>query len=251
MTSFSISVIVFGVIFGGALLGMLLRAALPDHHISTESKDVVKPGMGLVGTMTALVLGLPISSAKGSFDIQDAELTEASANVVLLDRVLAHYGLETKEAREILRGAVSRLLEEEWSGGRTELRNLAGHPQEGEVLYEKIQALSPETDLQRTCQAQALNMVMDLGRTHWMMYERETTSVSQQMVAVMVFWLTIIFISWGLFAPRNTTVIATFLTVALSVSSAIFLILGMYSHYSGLIQVSSALLRAALARLGQ
>jgi len=251
MSSLSISLIVFVVIFGAALVGMLLRAVLPAHHISAESKKVVELGMGLVGTMTALVLGLLIASAKGYYDTQSSELTQASANIVLLDRVLAHYGPESKEVRETLRGAVAHLIEETWSADGNRPSHFGGESASGEILYDKIQALSPQTDLQRSLQAQALSMAVNLGQTRWLMYEQGVGSISRPMVVVMVFWLTIIFLSWGLFAPRNPTVLATLFTVALSVSGAMFLILEMYSPYSGLIQISSAPLRLALAHLGQ
>src|SRR5262245_38414416 len=103
MSPLVISGMVFAVVFGGALLGMALRALLPEHHLSQDSKDVVKLGMGLIGTITALVLGLLIASAKGSFDTQKAGLVQMAANMGLLDRILAHYGSKAQEARQELR----------------------------------------------------------------------------------------------------------------------------------------------------
>jgi hypothetical protein len=70
-------------------------------------------------------------------------------------------------------------------------------------------------------------------------------------LVVMVFWLAVIFASFGLFAPRNATVIATLFVCALSVSGAIFLILELDSPFSGLLQISDAPLRNAIAHLGQ
>src|SRR5229473_5835180 len=102
MSSLAISGIVFACIFGGTLLGMLLRSFLHEKHLSSESKDLVKLAMGLIGTMTALVLGLLIASAKSSFDTQRNGLAQLSANIIFLDRVLAHYGPEAKGAREML-----------------------------------------------------------------------------------------------------------------------------------------------------
>src|SRR5215471_16991340 len=110
MSSMTISWIVFGVVFGGAILGMLLRALLPEHHLSQESRDVVKVGMGLIGTIAALVLGLLVASAKSSFDAQRSGLVQLSANVILLDRILAHYGPEAKGTREQLRENVTAML---------------------------------------------------------------------------------------------------------------------------------------------
>ena len=251
MSPITISLIMFACVFGGALLGILLHASLPQHHLASDSKDIVKLGMGLVGTMSALVLGLLVASAKGSYDAQSAELTQMSANIALLDRVLALYGPETKETRDLLRGAVSRMLDQMWSKDGTSASSQAPTSAGGEILYEKIQGLAPKNDAQRSLQSQALSIMVDIGKTRWLMYAQQATSVSMPLLVVLVLWLTVIFMSFGLFAPYNATVVSSLLISALSVSGAIFLILEMYGPYSGLIQISSAPLRAALAQLGQ
>src|SRR5436309_16009265 len=114
MNPLPVSGIVFACVFGGAILGMILRAFLPEKHLSAESKDLVKLGMGLIGTMTALVLGLLVASAKGSFDTQRNGLAQLSANIIMLDRVLARYGTESKDARETLRASVADMLQQTW-----------------------------------------------------------------------------------------------------------------------------------------
>jgi hypothetical protein len=241
--------IILACVFGGALLGLLLRAILPQHHLSSETKDIVKLGMGLVGTMAALVLGLLVASAKGNYDAQSVELTQSAANIALLDRVLAMYGAETKETRAILRAAVARGLDQLFSrnDGRPAVPTRAG----GEILYEKIQGLKPTDDAQRSLQSQALSLAMDIGKTRWLMYEQATGSVSLPLLVILVLWLTLIFVSFGLFAPSNATVITTLFVAALSVSAAIFLILEMYTPYAGFVRISDAPLRAALANLGR
>jgi hypothetical protein len=251
MSSLSVSIFVFVVVFGSAMAGLLLRALVPKEHLSEESKRVMLLGIGLVGTMTALVLGLLVASAKGSFDAQSTEITQASANAILLDRLLAHYGPETKEIRESLRDTVVNILEVIWSKDRHGSPGLGAASAGNEMLLARIQNLSPESNLQRTLQSQSSNIMINLAQTRWLLFEQGATAVSKPMLIIMVFWLAIIFVSWGLFAPPNVTVIATLLVSALSVSSAIFLILEMYSPYGGLIQVSSAPLRVALAQLGQ
>ena len=251
MNSVATGFIVLVCVFGGALLGMFLRTVLPKHHLDSETKDVVKLGMGLVGTMAALILGLLVSSAKGAYDAQSAELTQVSANILMLDRVLSHYGPETNEARVALKGAVVRALDRMWAQGRRAHSQVDLGSHSNESLYEKIHELSPKDEAQRSLKSEGLSIALSLGQTRWLMYEQQATSASKPLVIVMVFWLTVIFGSWGLFAPTNGTVIATFFAAGLSVSGAIFLILEMYAPYSGLIQVSSAPLRAALAQLGQ
>src|SRR5262245_38228672 len=250
MSPIAVAMIVFACVFGGALLGILLHSLLPDHHLASDSKDIVKLGMGLVGTMAALVLGLLVASAKGSYDAQSTELTQMSANIALLDRVLAHYGPEADEPRAQLRAVVVRLLDLLWPRAGPSAAPSAP-PAAGEALYEEIQALSPKSDAQRAIQGLASGLAVDLGRTRWLMYAQATTSVSRPLLIVLVLWLSAIFVSFGLFAPFNTTVVASLCVSALSVSGAILLILEMYAPYAGLIQISSAPLRAALEHLGQ
>jgi Protein of unknown function (DUF4239) len=250
MGSVAISFIIFAWVSGGALLGTFLRSVLPERHLSADSRDAVKLGMGLVGTMAALVLGLLTASAKTSFDMQSSELTDMSSKIVVLDRILAHYGPEAKEARDLLRSSAEQALDQMWPKERTSPQKLVVAPHSPEILYDKIVELSPKDDAQRTLQAQALTVVMALAQTRWLIYEQRAGAISMPLLVVLVFWITVIFVSFGLFAPLNATVGVSLLVSALSVSSAIFLILEMYTPYGGLIHVSSAPLRAALAQLG-
>jgi hypothetical protein len=246
MSSIATSSIAFACVFGGAVIGMLVRRPLPQHHLSGDSKETVKVGMGLVATMSALVLGLLVSSSKTFYDTQSAELTQMSADVVLLDRLLAHYGPEASEARDVLRATVIGSFNRIWphEGTRSEV------PASREDLLDEIQALSPKDDKQHSLQSQALNLTVTIGRTRWLMYQQLSFSVSKVLIAIMVFWLTVVFFSFGLFAPRNITAIASLFAAALSVSGAILLILEMYTPFAGLVQISNAPLRSALAQLG-
>jgi hypothetical protein len=248
MGSITISLIALAFVFGGALLGMFLRSTLPQQHLGDVSKDSVRLAVGPVVTMSALALGLLISSAKTSYDGKGIELTEVSAKIVLLDRGLAHYGPETKEARDLLRTVVVRVLDQVWSEGHTELDPSSVGV---DVLYDKIQELAPKDDEQRSIRAEALSLAMAVGQMRWLMYEQRATAVSKPLLVILVFWLTIVFASFGLFAPKNPLVVASLFVSALAVSGAILLILEMYSPYGGLIQISSAPLRAALAQLGR
>lgn len=251
MSSTAISLVIFVCVFASALFGMYLRTILPGPHKTSDSISVVRVGMGLVGTLVAMVLGLLIASAKGFYDTQSSELTQLSADVILLDRVLAHYGSETAEARKVLRISVLDILDQ------LSLDVPAGTPvsnmlkNNSENFYEQIQQLSPKDDGQRLLKSQAVDIAAGLGRIRWLMYEQKSSSVSMPLLAVLVFWLIATFVSFGVFAPPNTTVISSLFVSALSVSAAIFLLLEMYTPYAGLIHISSAPLRAALASLGQ
>jgi hypothetical protein len=208
--------------------------------------------MGLVVTMAALVLGLLISSAKSFYDTQSTELTEMSAKIILLDRLLAHYGPETKQARDLLRATVADSIDRVWPHERTQPSKPPAPSTTGaDALIGNIQALSPKDDQQRSIQAQALSVVMGLAQTRWLMYEQGANSVSKPMLAILVFWLTVIFVSFGLFAPRNATVVTALFIAGLSVSGAILLIVDLYMPFGGLIEISSGPLRATLTQLGQ
>jgi hypothetical protein len=247
MSAIAVSSIVFACILGGILVGMVLRAVLPDHHLSSESKDVVKLGMGLIATMTALVLGLLIASAKSSYDAQRSGLTQMSANLILLDRALAHYGPEAKPVRETLRADVADMIERMWPKS-VEKPGTDGHYGS---LYDQIQTLAPKNDIQRSMQAEALKVAIDTAQTRWLLVSQRGSSIPTPFMVVMVAWLTLILATFALFADPNATVVAVLLICAVAVSSAIFLILELDQPYSGFIQLSSAPLQNALALIGR
>jgi len=250
MSSVAISLIVFACVFGGVLLGMFLRTALPQDHVSADSKGAVNLGIGMIGTMAALVLGLLVAAAWSFYSTQKDELTLISAKFVMLDRLLAHYGPEAKDARAVLRSDVSVLLDRMWPGERSS--HTLGVPRTGaEGLYDGIQELSPQNDTQRSIKGAALGAAMEIGNTRWLMFEQATFPVPKGLLIVVIFWFTVVFASFGLHAPRNTTVMVTFLLCALSVAGAMLLILELYNPFGGLVHISSAPLRSALAQLGQ
>jgi len=251
MSSMTTACIVLACVFGAALLGMLIRRLLPEDHLSGDSKEVVRLGMGLIGTMAALVLSLLVSSAKSAYDTRSSEVTQMSANIVLLDRVLAHYGPEAREAREMVRRTVARLIEQIWAAGNATASSQVMPSAGSETLYDQIQALSPQNDGQRSLQAQALAITTGLAQMRWLLVGQSGRSISMPFLVVMVCWLAIIFVSFGLFARPNPTVILALLVCALSLSSAIFLILELDRPFDGLIQISREPMREALARLGQ
>jgi hypothetical protein len=251
--SIAIGGIVFACTFGGALAGMILRAVLPEHHVSQESKDVVKLGMGLIATLAALVLGLLIASAKSSFDAQRTGFQQLAANLVLLDRALARYGPETKDTRAALRRLVASTIERLWPENASMASGLDASPltASGGKLIDQIRDLTPKNEGQRWAQSQALQLTTELARSRWLLIEQNESAIPTPFLVVVVFWLTVLFASFGLFSPWNSTVVATLLVCALSVAGAIFLIVDLDEPFGGLIQISSTPLRNALSQLGQ
>jgi len=243
--------LVFVCTFGGALVGLWLRSALPDHHLSPDSKDTVKVGIGLIATMTALVLGLVTASTKSSFDALNTAIQHAAADVLALDRTLARFGPESQAARETLAQIIAQRLELTWpqhasQGAR---RNRLEVTYSGEGLVERIRDLAPQNENQRWLQAHAVALSEALLDARWAVVSRVGTSVPVPFLVVLVFWLTMIFVSFGVFAPRNATVMVALCVCALSVAGAIFLILEMNSPFEGLMTVSPDPLRDAYARI--
>ena len=251
MASTTISLIVFAFAFGGSLFGMYLGAVLPENQLNTDSRDLLKLGMGLMGTMTALVLGLQLGSAVNAFDAQQSDLTQISAKLIMLDGALAHYGPETKATRELLRRAAEQKLELIWRQGHAKGYQWQPTSLESDEIYYNIQGLSPGTESQRAAKAQALSVLLDVGQTRWLMFEQQSNSASMPLLVVLASWLTVMFICLGVLAPRNATAISTLIVCAISVSGAIFLIMELHSPLSGLIRIPSDPLRNAIAHLGQ
>jgi hypothetical protein len=251
MSALAISLIVFVCVFGGAMLGMFLRGYLPEHHQSADSQRIVNLGAGIIGTMAALVLGLLVASAKGTYDAQNNELITVGAKIVTLDRGLALYGPEANDSRELLRHAVLQMIDRLWPHEQVAQADLSDiRSFNPATLYESIERLSPKDDIQRSVKAMAVATMIDIAQTRWLMFEQQSVSISKPLLVILVFWLTVNFFSFGLFAPRNATVIGTLFLCALAVAGAVFLILELYRPFGGLIQISSTTLRNALAQLG-
>lgn len=251
MSPITISLLVFAWVFGGAVVGMFLRSVLPERHLSAESRNTVNLGIGLVGTMAALVLGLVVSSAASSYFAQRDELNQMSAKIVVLDRILAYYGPEAEGARHTMRELVADMLDRMWpqehSGGAPVAPLIAG----ANVLYEEIQHLSPQDEGQRALKGNAFSVAMEIGKTRWLIFAQQSSPVPTSFVVVVALWLSIVFVSFGLYAPRNATVIVALFLGALSVGGAVLLIMELYTPFQGWIQISSAPLRSALEQLGK
>jgi hypothetical protein len=251
----AISLVAFACIFGGMLCGMFLRTLLPGHHVSEDSKGAVMLGIGMIATMAALVLGLLIASAKGNFDTMSSELRQSGARIILLDRLMAQYGPETKATRDLLHLSIASTIKRVWPEENTKkaiTESGAGGQSTLETVQEQLRQLSPRNDFQRWLQSQALQVSAELAEGRWLLVEQlGERSIPMPFFVIMVFWLIIIFTSFGLFSPRNATVITVLLICALSVVGSLLLILELDTPYAGLIKVSSAPLRVALMHLGQ
>lgn len=252
MSPLLMSVFVFACVFGGTIFGIFLRNTLPEHHLSPATKDVVRLGTGLIGTIAALVLGLLIASANSTYQTQSSQIQQLTANIVALDHALTEYGPETDFARNQLRRVVPAMADRIWHENSSDSRK--AEPFEasaaGLSFYDEILKLSPHNETQRSLQAWAINVAQDLAKTRLLLFAEAGMSIPMPFLVVLVSWLAIIFASFSLFADNNATTIGALGVFALSASASIFLILELSQPFTGLMMISSEPLRNALAPLG-
>jgi hypothetical protein len=240
-------------IFSGALIGLGLQRLLPGHHLSKETQDIVKLSAGTIATLTALVLGLLVSSAKSSFDTINKGVVQGSVKIILLDRALARYGPETKSVREQLKRAVATGIEMIWPTNKTGPSGLTAFERAKgvELVQERLSELTPQTNTQRQALARAQQILADLNQSRLLLIEQEQNQLPLSLVLILVFWLTLIFVSFGLFAPSNVTALTVLFLGACAISAAIFLVLDLDRPLEGFIKISSNPIRDALAHLDQ
>lgn len=253
MDSLTTCVIALACVFSAALLGTIFGKRIPDAYQASESKDVVRLVMGLVVTTVAIALGLLVGSAKGFFDTQNSEMAQLAANYVLLDRMLAQYGPEANDARTELHTVLANQLaaQNQLLGSNKTYIDIQSGTTVGESIVDRIDRLSPKNDDQKFFRQQCLNLEIQLGQIRWLMYAQNKVPFPRFLLMMLVGWLIVLFVSFGIFAPRNPLVLAGFLVSAAAVCGAILLILQMYHPQRGLIRVSDAPLRAAMEQLGR
>jgi hypothetical protein len=253
MSAILVGLIVFALLFGGALFGMFLGWILPNQHLTSEARDVIRIVMAMLATLTAVVLGLLTGAAINSLAEKDGELRSAGVQFIMLDRTLAAYGPETTQARETLKTVLSLRIHQIWpeeSGGDVALaalRSGAGV----DLVRGQLFALTPRSDEQRWLHANALQFVNAIAISRWTTIEQIGSRFPWPFFVVVVAWLGVIFASFGLFAPRNASVIAALFVAALGLAGAIFMILEMDQPYSGVAKIPSTSLRIALDQLGR
>ena len=238
MDSVATTIVVFVCIFGAVLLGMALRRILPEDHLSADSRDAVKLAMGLVATMAALLLGLLISSAKGSFDAARNDVAELAAKVAFLDRGLQGCGSEAADARTRLHAVMNETVSQLWPDREGAPVRMAPDIQAGMLLYRAIQQIAPRDEEQRSLKSQIVATATEIGLLRELLAAHATPSISQPLLVIVVFWLVIIFLGFSVISPTNLTTGLALLVTALSVTGAVFLILELDQPFVGLLRVS-------------
>ena len=251
MSALTLSVIAFACVFGSTLVSAYFRAFLPQGHFNADSKDAIRLSMGVIGTIAALVLGLLIASAKSSYDAKTNQIKQLTVSIIVLDQLLAQYGPETGNLRELLRRGTASMADKIWSERDLATATTSAFAMSGEAqaFLGLIEGLAPKTDAQRSIRARALTSMTDLAQTRLLLYAQAGNAIPLPFYILLVFWLAIIFASFSLFVPPNSIVIASFFVCALSASGALYLIFELDRPFTGLMTISDAPLRHALAPL--
>jgi hypothetical protein len=247
----TIPLILFVVLIGVTLLGGRLRRVLPADHLSTESKDAVKLALGLVATMTAILLGLLISSAKGAFDTARSEVMQMAAKAALLDRVLKFYGPEAMDARHALRDAIADGVRRTWPAELDGHARLDPNEQMGDAVYVAIHRLAPHDDGQRGLKTEAATLMVQLGELRSLLQAQAVSPVSKPLLIALVLWLVVIFFGFSLLAPANATSTLALVAGAFSVACAVFIILELDFPFAGVIRIPSEPMTNVLSKLAK
>jgi hypothetical protein len=246
-----IGLILFVGLVGVTLLGGCLRRIVPAEHLSADSKEVVKLALGLVATMTAILLGLLISSAKGTFDTTRSEVIQMAAKVELLDRALKLYGPQATDARRALRDSVADAVRQTWPTERTSSVRLNPNEQMGDAVYVAVQRLSPQDDAQRELKTQATNLMVQLAELRALLQAQAIPSLSKPLLIALVSWLVVIFFGFSLLAPANATSTLALVAGAFSVACAVFIILELNYPFAGTIRIPSEPMTNVLNHLAE
>ena len=251
MDALGASFVAFAVILGGGVAGLVFSRVLPDRYLSEKTKDVVRLGASLIATIAALVLGLLIASANTSFQTQRGNIQRIAADVILIDQLLAQYGSEAKLAREEIRRALAPLVDRIWRGDQwlTAYQRPLEPTSYGQFSAALIMELAPQNDVQRVTKDRSIQLIVDLAQTRFLLFEHSGGSFPLPFLLVLVFWLALIFVSFGMFGSLNPVSIAALVICAAAASGALFLILDLSEPFTGLMHIPSEPLRNVLAPL--
>ncbi|MBL6459061.1 hypothetical protein JMJ55_27410 [Belnapia sp. T6] len=236
----------------GGIAGLLLSRVLPEHHLSKETTDTVRLGAGMLSVLAALVLGLLVATARDSLDAADRLVRGLSADLIETDQALGAYGAETAPIRDLLRRYAAAMLRDGWAQSARDLLD-EGQPA-GAALQQvrrAVLALEPPDAARAWLRDQALAGSGALLKARWELLERQDLPIRPAFLVVLTLWIACIFVSFGLGAPCNATVVVTFAVCAAAIGASVFLVLEMEAPFDGLIQAARHPVEVALARIGQ
>ena len=251
MSEIATATVVCVTIVAGAVVGVGLRHVLPAEHMSEQSRNIVNVAIGLIATLSALVLGLLVASAKSAFEMRNDEIKQSAARLVVLDRTLRQYGPETEGLRKLLQELTQRRIDHTWNRNkpRDHVRIVREDASSSEIIRAGLWKLTPTTDAQRWLHARAVNLTAVIEEGRWLLVEGDQSSIPPAFLVVLTSWIAVIFAGLGLFSPCNATVYAVLLVCAVSVSTAVLMILEMDQPFEGFLQAPSTPLVSAVQEM--
>lgn len=249
MPHLTLGLISFAVIFGGVLIGRFCARRLPGHHLDSQTQSAVTVSVAVIGTLSALVLGLMISAANTSFSKRSDELRELSLEVIRIDRNMRRYGPEGDQVRANLHAWAKIRMQQMFPekghpppSGETGIRTL-------ESVQDALLVLTPKDERQKYLRTLCLTLSSTMIQSRWSLEQRTGYSVPIPFLVLLIFWLAIVFASFGLFAPANQTAMIALLLCSLAVCGGIALIEELDNPLSGIIRIPSEPMRKALVEI--
>jgi len=251
MTHILIGLASFAAIFGGVLIGRFFSRRLPGHHLSNETQSAVTVSVAVIGTLSALVLGLMISAANNSFSARTDEVRELSLQLIRMERNLRRYGPEADDARAKLHAwAIAKTQQLFPEKGQTHPSNEATI-QMLEGVQDALLALTPQNDRQKYLHSLCLTLSSTMIQARWKLEQRSGYSIPFPFLVLLIFWLAIVFASFGLFAPANRTAMVALFLCSVAVAGGIIMIEELDNPLSGFIRLPSDSMRRALVEISQ
>lgn len=252
MNALFVSLAALVIILAGAGAGLMLCAFLPDHHLTDETKIAIKAARNVIVGLTALTLGLLVASAKNSFDDKENELRIVAAKTITLDHLLRKLGPKADQSRELLRQAARNgiLSIEKTNAGEIDPKRAATNIGIDE-LQTALLAIKTTNDAETWVKTSALSLSRDLALSRWKLYQGMNGSIAWQLIAILVFWITSIFFSFGFITPRNALALGGLFVAALSMAGAIYLTLELDQPFGGFMEMSESSLQLALQELNR
>jgi hypothetical protein len=264
MSEIGSALLVFALLLISAGLGVWVRPLLPEEHKAHETVQLIQLVIGMLVTFAALVLGLMTASAKASFDTESNDLRSFAADLIEFDTTLREYGSSTDEARRLLGQYTAAAIASTWPSEPAPPgdypRNIGSQDNSqqlesvrlGDMLTAvgtQLRQLQTHDPLQQRTLDDALKQYRRTVDARWKIIEEAHSSISMPFLMTLTFWLCVIFLSFGLIAPRNALAWVTISLGAVSIASAIYVIVDLDTPFSGPIVVSSSPMRDALAHL--
>jgi hypothetical protein len=261
------ALLVFALLLGGTAIGVFVRPLLPEEHKAHETVQVLHLVIGMLVTFAALVLGLLTASAKSNFDTASNDFRAYAADLIELDSTLREYGAPAQEARRLLRIYTATAIATTWpaepapagdyypkdipaENNQDKLEDFRLGDMLG-VAQREVRQLNPSDAFHKTLADASLAQFNRLIQARWKLIEEAHNAISRPFFAMLTFWLVIIFLSVGLIAPRNALALVTITLGALSIASAIYVIVDLYTPFTGPLGISSQPMRDALLHLSR